>query len=194
MTDAACVFCTPRIEPWVLWEGARYRLIADAFPRLPGHVLIITRAHVLHHADAPDDWWPELEQAMERMHAFLLQTCGVATFWENGITVKEVAHAHLHGLPIDVSIAPEWETDGTLLPVRDWHAVQRGRDPQHGYTFLATHGRRYLALDRHLVLGELRRATTSRTGETLDPATGMLRRGGTRQVELTRQLWANWTI
>lgn len=52
---------------------------------------------------------------------------------------------------------------------------------------------RYPAIDRPPVLAELRRATLARTGERQTPVTGMLPRGGPRQVEETRRLWATWT-
>src|SRR6266568_5575280 len=103
--ETPCVFCSAQIEPWVLCEGKNYRVIADAFPRVPGHILLITRRHALHHADAPPAWWPELEGATTRIREFLFTIGGAASFWENGYVDKEVRHAHLHGLPIQFPIA-----------------------------------------------------------------------------------------
>jgi 8-oxo-dGTP pyrophosphatase MutT (NUDIX family)/diadenosine tetraphosphate (Ap4A) HIT family hydrolase len=193
--EVSCVFCSPRIEPWVLWEGVHYRIVADAFPRLAGHILLITRDHVLHHADAPDMWWPEFETATERMREFLLATCGVASFWENGIVGKEVPHAHLHGLPVNVPTPVEWVMERKLLAVTGWDEIRRYRESAGDYTFVSgERGRdRYLAIDRSLVLAAARQATIARTGGILDPATGGLQRGGAAQVEETRRLWTAWS-
>jgi diadenosine tetraphosphate (Ap4A) HIT family hydrolase len=191
-SEARCVFCSPQIEPWVLWEGTHYRIVADAFPRLPGHILLITRNHVLHHTDAPDGWWPEFEAATERMREFLLAMCGAASFWENGFVGKEVPHAHLHGLPVHLPTPAEWVAEGKLLSVSGWADVRRHRERAEGYTFAIGAGGRYLALDRPFVLAAVRQATIARTGETLDPTTGGLRRGGMEQVEATRRLWTVW--
>jgi hypothetical protein len=29
--ETPCAFCSPQVEPWVLWEGTHYRVIADAW-------------------------------------------------------------------------------------------------------------------------------------------------------------------
>lgn len=197
LADAArsspCAFCSPRIEPWVLWEGANYRIVADAFPRLPGHVLVITRDHVLHHADAPAEWWPELEAAIRSVREFLKSVADAATFWENGYVGKEVPHAHLHGMPVQLPDVAAWVAAGKLLSVDDWCAIRIARSNEDGYTLVAGDDGRFLALDRPLLLGELRKATLARTGQALDPTTGGLRRGGSKQVAETRRLWTAWT-
>ena len=192
--DSKCVFCSPYIEPWVLWEGIHYRIVADAFPRLPGHVLLITREHVLHHADAPTEWWPELEMATGMVCEFLKSVGNAATFWENGYIGKEVPHAHLHGMPVQFPDTAGWVISGTLMPVKDWDDVRRAESNQDGYTLLVGDYGRYLALDRTLMLGELRKVTLARTGQTLDPVTGGLRRGGIDEVVETRRLWTGWTM
>ena len=190
--ETPCVFCSPQIEPWVLCEGKNYRVIADAFPRVPGHILLITRSHVLHHADAPPAWWPELEGATTRIREFLFTIGGAASFWENGYVDKEVRHAHLHGLPIQFPIASEWVAEGKLLSVKDWIEVRRRRDSVHGYALIIGSGGRYLALDKQFALAALRQAVIRQTGQTLDPATGGLRRGGLEEVAQTRRLWMSW--
>jgi hypothetical protein len=65
-------------RPWVLMDGAYYRVVADALPRELGHVLLITRAHVLHHAIASAAWRPELEAPDGPPYGFLLENlwCG----------------------------------------------------------------------------------------------------------------------
>jgi diadenosine tetraphosphate (Ap4A) HIT family hydrolase len=191
-SDSRCVFCSPQIEPWVLWEGAHYRIAADAFPRLPGHILLITRDHLLHHADAPENLWPELEAVMQTARAFLQSTGSGATFWENGYAAKEVPHAHLHGIPIQFPVVSAWVAGGQLLQVNDWSDVRNARTGEAGYTFVAGQDGRYVALDRDLLLAELRQATLARTGQSLDPATGGLRRGGVEEIAETRRLWTSW--
>jgi hypothetical protein len=123
--NAGCAFCSPQIEPWVLREGERYRIIADAFPRLPGHVLLISRTH---------------------------------------------------------------------LPVNDWSDVDRYAERAGGCTTVIAGDQRFVVADRAFALRVLREAVIRHTGETLDPSTGGLRRGGAEQVAVTRRLWASWRL
>jgi hypothetical protein len=126
------------------------------------------------------------------MRQFLLAMCGAASFWEKGFVGKEVPHAHMHGLPVDVPSPVEWVSGGKLLPVNSWADVRLHRERAEGYTFVSGASGRYIALDRAFVLDAARRATIARTGQTLDPATGGLRRGGKEEVEMTRHLWTTW--
>jgi hypothetical protein len=82
--------------------------------------------------------------------------------------------------------------DSKLLQVHNWDDVRQARTAETGYTFIAGDDGRFLALDRALVLSELRAATIARTGQTLDPLTGGLRRGVAQQLAETRRLWSDW--
>jgi diadenosine tetraphosphate (Ap4A) HIT family hydrolase len=78
----------------------------DEHPRCTGHLLVLSKAHLLDHADAPTEWWRELASTQVLVRRFLLETFGRCFFWENGGPRKEVAHAHLHAVPLALSIEP----------------------------------------------------------------------------------------
>ncbi len=47
---------------------------------------------------------------------------------------KEVPHAHLHNLPVELCLPPQSLADDALCAVRDWPDVRDFRDPTCGYT------------------------------------------------------------
>ena len=46
------------MEQLTFWESPRYRVFADEFPRCVGHELLVSKAHLLGHMDAPNEWLP----------------------------------------------------------------------------------------------------------------------------------------
>ena len=114
--------------------------------------MLITREHLLHHADAPAEWRPELDLAIGMVREFLKSICNAATFWENGYIGKEVPHAHLHGIPVLFPDPASWVATGTLMPVKDWNDFRHVRSKQDGCALVAAEDGWYLALDRDLML------------------------------------------
>src|SRR5689334_3730847 len=113
-----CPFCV-RDQSLVLWESEHYAIMADAFPRTAGHVLLVTKDHYASHMHAPVEWTAELEDALALARRFLTDIFGAASFLENGATRQEVPHAHLHGVPFAAQVQPEWLTGGALRAVND---------------------------------------------------------------------------
>src|SRR5438552_2698886 len=66
-----CVFCHRRGQPEILFASERLYAVPDKFPLLPGHALVITRQHARCLAELDADGERELEEAADRVRAFL---------------------------------------------------------------------------------------------------------------------------
>jgi diadenosine tetraphosphate (Ap4A) HIT family hydrolase len=186
-----CPFCAEQIQAVTLWESEHYRVFADEYPRCVGHVLLITKTHVVGHADAPPTWLHELAQVQEHVTRFLQDTFGAASFWEHGGGDKEVPHAHLHGVPVDMVLGSTWLNSGRARRVDGWPAVQRYRQDMGAYVYAAGRAGAYLVLDEPGVLHEVRHQFVRQLGSALD-AQGGLHRHGPEVVARTRELWRDW--
>ena len=138
-----CPFCL-RDPALVLWSSAHYSVLADAFPRTAGHVLLVTNDHYASHMHAPAAWAAEFEAAQALVQRFLVEVFGSATFLENGAARQEVPHAHLHGVPFAARVPPEWVTAGIVRVVDSWEAVRRDCERRGSYVVLETPAARYL--------------------------------------------------
>jgi len=69
-----CPFCRPGLSRLALWAGERYLVVHDEHPRSAGHGLVLTREHVIDHANAPTSWMDELEATQKKVRRFLLET------------------------------------------------------------------------------------------------------------------------
>ena len=181
-----------RIQALTLWESEHYRVFADEYPRCVGHLLLTTKEHLISHVDAPTNWFRELSDAQEHVRGFLLDTFGRASFWEHGGADKEVPHAHLHGVPVDVVLGPEWVDNRRARPIDGWLDVRSHREQTGNYAYGAGREGAYLVLDEPAVLKEVRRQFVSQLGTALEPGGG-LRRHGPDVVRRTRELWHGWT-
>lgn len=182
-----CPFCAVRGEA-VLWEDDRYRILADAFPRCTGHLLLITRRHLASHMDAPGEWLPALLAAQERAARFLQEQLGGASFFENGGARQAVPHAHLHGLPLAVTVQPAWLREGRLERVSGWPGVRQERERRGFYFYLESAPEAYLLRDYSFVRREIRKQALLRTDARAGRGTKLLR-GGPDMVARTVRLW-----
>jgi diadenosine tetraphosphate (Ap4A) HIT family hydrolase len=97
-----CVFCHP--EPaLVLDEDADIRLIWDAFPVTPGHLLVTPRRHVAGWFEATEAEHLALLRGLERARRAIVERYG-ATDFNIGVNVGEAAgqtvpHLHVHVIP-----------------------------------------------------------------------------------------------
>ncbi len=189
-----CPFCV-RDPALVLWESEHYCLLADAFPRTAGHVLLVTKDHFASHMHAPEAWTEELDAAQALVRRFLIEVFGSATFLENGGARQEVPHAHLHGVPFAAQVPPDWLLTGVLRLVDDWDAVRRECERRGAYALLETPAGRYV-LGRDEDYGRLiyavRRQIVAQTPAEFDPNAGELLRGGPGMVAHTVGLWQTW--
>jgi hypothetical protein len=154
-------------------------------------VLLISKAHFVGHMDAPSERLGEFVSAQEQVQRFLLETFGSASFWEHGGADKEVPHAHLHGVPVDMILGPEWLDGRRARSVDGWHDIRSHYQHAGSYVYAAGSEGAYVVLDEPAVLQEVRRQFTSQLRIPADSAGG-LRREGSEVVERTRQLWRDW--
>lgn len=191
MNDA-CAFCRPETAAEALWEGEHYRVLADAFPRCAGHVLLVTRAHLPSHMHAPREWMPEFAEAQRSICRFLRDTFGAATFYENGAKHQEVPHAHLHGLPFDPVIDPDWLRERKLERISGWEDARRECEREGHYFYLETGSGSYLIRKYKFVLRRVRSQLLDQTEATQDADTGKMARGGPDMIQQTARLWRAW--
>jgi diadenosine tetraphosphate (Ap4A) HIT family hydrolase len=162
--DTECPFGRPGLSRLALWAGEHYLVIPDEHPRCAGHVLVLTRAHIVDHGGAPTAWLHELEAAQERVRRFLLETFARYSFWENGGQRKEVPHAHLHGIPVEFSIDPN-RFEGRVREVHAWADVRCEAVGVERYAYAETgRGRYFIPEDQYWpVLDLVRRQTIAQT-------------------------------
>jgi diadenosine tetraphosphate (Ap4A) HIT family hydrolase len=184
-----CPFCRPD-DP--LWEGQHYLVLADAYPRCAGHVLLVTREHLSSHMDAPPKWLEEFARAQDLVRAFLLATFGRAAFYENGGARQQVPHAHLHGLPFHPRVKRKWLKGGKLEAVAGWPEARREKEEAGRYFYLETADGSFLIREYAFVLKRVRDQLFDQTEASVDPETGKMRRGGPEMVRRTREMWIDW--
>lgn len=184
-----CPFCQPQEA---LWESEHYRVLADAFPRCAGHVLLVTRGHFASHMHAPEEWMGEFQSAQERVRRFLVETFGHAAFYENGGARQEVPHAHLHGLPYRPRVKEKWLEKERLVRISGWDDARRECEAAGHYFYLETGEERFLIRRYKWVLSRVRDQLLEQTEASLDPETGKMRRGGPEMIARTVQLWREW--
>jgi diadenosine tetraphosphate (Ap4A) HIT family hydrolase len=187
-----CAFCRADAAERSLWESEHYRILADAFPRCAGHVLLVTREHLPSHMHAPAEWRAEFEAAHALMRRFLVDTFGKAAFYENGGARQEVPHAHLHGLPFRPVVPQKWLKGGRLERIEGWADARKECERSGFYFYLEADEERYLVRSYGYVLSRVRGQLVDQTEAAVDPYTGKMLRGGAEMVARTEELWRGW--
>jgi diadenosine tetraphosphate (Ap4A) HIT family hydrolase len=166
--SAECVFCTPGDQPPVLFETQHFYVMPDKFPMVPGHTLIISKAHHRCLGDAPRAELLGLDAVAERARGFLDAAYGGRTLtWENGISGQSIFHAHLHLLPsVDAAFVPEDHAE--VFPVEGWGAVRAYFEEHQRYRYLQLYGARYVLSAEAPVIDILREAVAASTGLAWD--------------------------
>jgi hypothetical protein len=141
---------------------------------------------------APKAYLDEFRTAHERMRQFLLATSGRAAFYENGARNQEVPHAHLHGLPFEPRLPPEWLRTGALQSIASWRDAREERKRQGYYFYLETAAGQFLVKSYKQVLAGVRNQLVDQTEARIDPTSGKMVRGGTEMVARTVGLWREW--
>lgn len=188
---APCPFCAPAHQlPTLVEEGRDFFIIADHAPFAEGHLLLVPRVHYPCLALVPAELDAEFAALKARIAAFVRETYGAVTFWENGIFGQSVPHAHLHAFP------HRWDPDlyrreglafSDLSGLRACYA----RRPGPYFTLEQDGEGCFLPPDRDLYFRIVRYARESFGGAWL------LRRDerrlrGAPLVEAVRQRWARW--
>jgi histidine triad (HIT) family protein len=94
-----CIFCKIITDPsdaYVIYQDDKYLALLDIFPRVKGHVLVISKTHFT--------WVDEVENFGEYFE--VAKTIGLAAKkalgadWVSYLTVGvDIPHAHIHVLP-----------------------------------------------------------------------------------------------
>lgn len=99
-----CFFCNPVTES-VLWENESVRIIADAFPLIPGHMLLTSKKHYGCLADLPNEEINSIFQMTQNFqgNALMYEHGRVGTC---GVNFNACEHFHLNILPTEQSFEP----------------------------------------------------------------------------------------
>lgn len=99
----SCPFCARVTEPVELPRTAAAAVIADAYPRTPGHLLVVPLSHVGDYFAVPANVKAEMWALVDSARSYLL-----AKYQPDGWTVRinigdvagqTVDHAHIHVVP-----------------------------------------------------------------------------------------------
>jgi diadenosine tetraphosphate (Ap4A) HIT family hydrolase len=188
-----CVFCVRREQPEILFETRSLYVVPDKFPLLPGHVLVISKAHHRCHAETPAEAEEELEGAAERARVFLRAAYGVPVLvWENGVCGQTVHHAHLHLLPLAAEGCPaELEEHPEVWAVGGWEEVRTHFAQHGGYHYLELAGDRRLLRGNSSAVRAVQRWLAAVTGLQLGKA-GWLKQTSESDVLECARRWRDW--
>ena len=118
-----CFFCRGNglDESLILKEGKNVLVVANMFPGVPGHVLVIPRGHYRLLNEVPDEVSAEMFQEAIRAGDTLKDELGIANFNiltnEGPIAGQTVDHVHTH-------VFPRTEGDNLLIRRRDTRQVK----------------------------------------------------------------------
>jgi diadenosine tetraphosphate (Ap4A) HIT family hydrolase len=188
--SGACVFCARIDQPAVLFETPALYVMADKYPLVAGHVLVISKSHRRCHAELPEEAVAELWAAAGEVRRFLREAYGTeALAWENGVFGQTVAHAHLHMVPVRAeTLPPEFDRTPGIYPAETWEAVRACYDRHGGYRLMELSGDRRLIVDDPAALVAVQRWLTEVTG--LEWADGdWVRRATPEDLRETERRW-----
>lgn len=99
MTD--CIFCkivAGEIPATKVYEDADTLAFLDIKPKVPGHTLLIPKAHYTWFEELPDEISDKLFRTAKKIAKEMKQKEGVG-YVQLSIVGKDVPHAHIHLLP-----------------------------------------------------------------------------------------------
>lgn len=94
-----CPFCNWQSQD-ILEETPNFVLLADRYPLIEGHSLLIPKVKLPCIGAIPAEQQAEFLQLLNRAQTRLSQLYGEIGAWENGGIRQEVKHAHLHLFPL----------------------------------------------------------------------------------------------
>lgn len=161
-----CVFCSRRDQPEVLFETAALFAMPDKYPMLPGHTLIIAQQHLSCYAAATNALRAELEIVASRIGRFLEAAYdSPVLIVENGIAGQTVFHAHLHLVPVRISVLPAVVTQHEdVVPTTGWEEVRQFYALNGTYRYVQLCDSRYIVAGYSPVLHTMRRVMAETTG------------------------------
>jgi diadenosine tetraphosphate (Ap4A) HIT family hydrolase len=163
-------FCDADIDSRILHETNRFVVLADISPLVPGHVMIVPKAHILCFGAVETSAQDEFSCIVNATRTILREHYGPSVVLEHGTSsldpvADHVTHAHLHIVPAAVDIRDSLRnfnttTIASLSDLSHWAA----RDEAYIY-FESCAGERMVA-DRIFGLARLfiRREIAKRVG------------------------------
>lgn len=115
-----CVFCDLIAPEQVLLETEHFKLVLDIDPIQTGHLLLISKAHVLSLTQLPTPVLHELIEVEARLVGLLeeqLPIAGVTVASNDKDLMDAGTHFHRHLIP---RLAGDGFWDGLDLPKADW--------------------------------------------------------------------------
>ena len=143
-------FCDADIGSRILHETKRFVVIPDISPLVPGHVMIVPKAHILCFGALETAAREEFSSLVNATRAILKEHYGPSVILEHGTSsvdqvADHVTHAHLHIVPAAIDIRDallnfNTKTIAGLSDLSSWAA----RDAEYIY-FESCAGERFVA-------------------------------------------------
>jgi diadenosine tetraphosphate (Ap4A) HIT family hydrolase len=124
--------CDADIDSRILYQTNRFVVIPDISPLVPGHVMIVPKAHILCYGAVEDAAWDEFLGIVSATRAIIKEHYGPSVILEHGTSSLEdvadhVSHAHLHIVPAAIDIRDSLvnfntRTIGSLSDLSQWAA------------------------------------------------------------------------
>ncbi len=109
--DASCPFCNPSVSDYTFLESDKFLAVYNIAPVLPGHSLIITRAHLTSLMELSEEElykFVSFSRKAIRILAHVFQTEAFNwTLQEKEEAGQTIAHMHIHILPRKPHDLPE---------------------------------------------------------------------------------------
>ena len=102
-------YCDADIDSRILHETERFVVVPDISPLMPGHVMIVPKAHILCYGAVEAAAQDEFSCIVNTTRAILKEHYGPSVLLEHGTSSLEpvadhVTHAHLHVVPAPIDI------------------------------------------------------------------------------------------
>jgi diadenosine tetraphosphate (Ap4A) HIT family hydrolase len=102
-------FVDANIDSRILHETNRFVVMADISPLVPGHVMIVPKAHILCYGAVEDSAQDEFSGLVNAVRTILREHYGPSVILEHGTSsldpvADHVTHAHLHIVPAAIDI------------------------------------------------------------------------------------------
>jgi diadenosine tetraphosphate (Ap4A) HIT family hydrolase len=125
-------FCDARIDSRILHETERFVVIPDISPLVPGHVMIVPKAHILCYGAVEAAAQEEFLGIVNAARTIIREHYGPSVILEHGTcsvddVADHVSHAHLHIVPAAIDIRDSLlnfntTTIASLSDLSDWAA------------------------------------------------------------------------
>jgi diadenosine tetraphosphate (Ap4A) HIT family hydrolase len=102
-------FCDADIDSRILHQTDRFVVMADISPLVPGHVMIVPKAHILCYGAVEETARDEFSGIVNATRTVITEHYGPPVMLEHGTSslapvADHVTHAHLHIVPADIDI------------------------------------------------------------------------------------------